>query len=782
MKKREALQILDFDKILNAISKFSNSEVSQARILSIIPLNKKEEIEKRFKIIQEIRRLSQEGISLKLSSFRDITKLIIKIRPEGTYLEPHELLYFLTILKIISSIISQLKERNDLPLLRDLTNHLTGFPEILKLIERTIDNEGNVLDNASSTLNELRIQIRNLEKKIKKRLEEIVRDKKMLLFLQDNFISQRSGRWVIPVRMDSKGRVPGVVHDISRSGETAFVEPLEIIGIANELENLVAEERAEVIRILKSISQRIRSISDGILSQFETIVHLDVLNSIAQFSDSMKMNVPDINNDSIIKLVKARHPLLIFFEKNDAFEKVVPLDLALGEKNKIMVITGPNAGGKTIAIKTVGLLLSMALSGIPVSCDSSSNFPIVNKILVDIGDEQSIENSLSTFSAHISNISSILEQADSKTVVLLDELGTGTDPVQGAAIACSILEKLWEKGSLVFSTTHIIDIAGFVHRKEGMINASMEFDNKTLSPLYRLKIGEPGQSYAFDIAKKYGMPEDIIISAKEKLGSMNVEFQSLVKEIRGKSTKYEEILFEVQKYKKELMEKERLLSEKLEETEKKKKEILKNTYEDALRIISDTKRRVNTLIEDAKRERKQVVKKVIIKEEEDIIKRLKQYSVEDEDIVLIKNIKERDIVFVKSIGYDAEVLKVDRKHNSLRVNVGKKEIEVPLSDVSYSKEKHLEKVEPCFTVNTEEVTFQLNIIGLKVDEALARVEPFLNHAFIQNISEVIIIHGVGTGKLLSAVRDYLKGHPLVKRFRKGELSEGGNGVTFVTMK
>jgi DNA mismatch repair protein MutS2 len=781
MKKREALQVLEFDKILNAISKFSHSEVSQDRIFSIVPLNNKEEIEKRFKLIQEIRRLSQEGISLRLSFFQDIKKLIIKIRPEGTFLEPHELLSFLTILKIISSIISQLKERKDLPFLKDLTSHLTGFPEVFQLIERTIDNEGNVIDNASSTLKELRIHIRNLEKKIKKRLEEIVRDKKMLLFLQDDFISQRSGRWVIPVRMDSKGKVPGVVHDISRSGETAFIEPLEIIGIANELENLVAEEKAEVIRILKFVSQKVRSVSNGILSQFETIVYLDVLNSIARFSDSFKMNIPDINNEFTIKLVKARHPLLMLFEKGNAFEKVVPLDLDLGGKNRVMVITGPNAGGKTIAIKTVGLLLSMALSGIPVSCDSSSTLPILNKILVDIGDEQSIENSLSTFSAHISNISDILEQADSKTVVLLDELGTATDPVQGAAIACAILEKLEGKGSLVFSTTHIIDIAGFVQRKEGMINASMEFDNKTLSPLYKLKVGEPGQSYALEIANRYGMPEDIIRLAKEKLGAMNIELQSLIKEVKEKSTKYEETLFEISKYKEELMKKERLLSEKLEETEKKKKEILKNTYEDAFRIISDVKRRVNTLIEEAKKGKKQEVKKMIIKEEENIRERLKQYSTDD--TLSIENIKERDIVFVKSIGYDAKVLAVDKKHNSLIVNIGNKEIEVSLSDISYSKDKYLENVEPSFKVNSDEdAPFQLNIIGLKVNEALARVEPFLNHAFIQNIPEVTIIHGVGTGKLLSAVRDYLKEHPLVKSFRKGELSEGGNGVTFVTMK
>ncbi|MGB9716408.1 MAG: endonuclease MutS2 [Thermodesulfovibrionales bacterium] len=782
MKKGDALQVLEFDKILDAISKFSNSDASKRHILSITPFNNKDDIEKRFRLIHEILRLSHDGMPLKLSFFQDISELIKKIKPEETFLEPNELLSILTVLKIISSIILQLKEKDGIPFLKELTIHLTGFPEILKLIEETIDNEGNIVDNASPTLNHLRHQIRFIEKNIKKRLEEIVREKRIVTFLQDNFISQRSGRWVIPVKIDSKGHVPGVVHDISRSGETAFIEPLEIIGIANELENLVAEEKAELIRILKSITQKIRAVSDAILSQYNTIVYLDVLNSIARFSDHMKMNIPEINNESFIRLIKARHPLLLLFEKDNAHEKVVPLDLELGGKNRVMVITGPNAGGKTIAIKTVGLLVCMALSGLPVSCDSSSTFPVLNKVLVDIGDEQSIENSLSTFSAHISNISNILELADSKTVVLLDELGTSTDPIQGAAIACAILEKLQVKGSLVFSTTHIIDIAGFVHRKEGMINASMEFDSNTLSPLYRLKVGEPGQSYALEISRRYGMPEDILVSAKEKLDSMKIEFHNLVKEMQEKNIKYENALIEIQKYQKELKEKEELLSEKIEEIEKKKKDILKDTYESALKIISDTKRQVNILIEKAKRGAKYDVKKALKKEEQVFVDKLKEYSLDE--AIPIENIKQGDIVFVKSVGYDAKVLIVDKKHNSLKVRLWNKEIEVPLSDIKYPKGIYPEdgivkdfKGEP-----VEDIPFQLNVVGLKVDEALSRLEPFLNHAFMENISEVTIIHGVGTGTLLRAVRDYLKGHPLVKGIRKGEASEGGNGVTFVIMK
>jgi DNA mismatch repair protein MutS2 len=782
MKKRKPLQILEFDKVLNVICRFCHSEPSKEYVLSIIPLDKKEDIENRFGQVQDIRKLSQEGAPLRFSHFQNILPLLESIRPEGTLLEPLELLSILTVLQIINAISSQVRERKDLPLLHELTVSLNGFPKILTAIEKTVDWEGKILDSASPALYDLRDGIRRLEVRIRKRLEEMVRDRRIVPFLQDNFIVQRSGRWVIPVRMDSKGRVQGVVHDVSRSGETAFIEPLEIIGISNELENLIAEEKAEVLRILRNICAEIRKVADEIKEQYETIVYIDVLNSIARFSDLLEMNVPEINDSSLIKIVRARHPLLLLLVKDKAIEEVVPLNLHLGSKSTVMVITGPNAGGKTIAIKTVGLLHGMALSGIPVPCDSSSSFPFVKEILVDIGDEQSIENSLSTFSAHIANVSSILKRADSGTIVLMDELGTGTDPAQGAALACAVLNNLKEKGALVFATTHLIDIIGFVHRTEGMVNASMEFDRETLSPLYRLKVGEPGQSYALEIAKRFGMPEDTITSAKEMLGSMKIEFHNLMEDMKEKRVQYEEALAEFRKQRKELELKGRFLEEKLTEAENQKQEILKNAYEEARNFISDAKRQINAILEETKREKKRDTQKKLAETERRVEDKLKEYV--KEPMFSIEEIKEGDVVFIKSIGYDAEVLAVDRRHNHVKVKMGSKEIEVPVSDISHGKGKSPEKAAKDYGYDRaeESVPVELNIIGFRVDEALSSLEPFLNHASIENLREVTIIHGIGTGALLRAVRSYLKGHPLVKDFRKGELSEGGNGVTIVTMR
>jgi DNA mismatch repair protein MutS2 len=782
MKRRGSLQILEFDKILDSMAGYSHSEASYEYILSLVPLRRKEDIEIRFGQVQEIRRLSQERAALRFSRFQNISPLLESIRPEGSLLEPLELLSLLTVLQIIAAVSSQVRERKDLPLLHVLTESLTGFPGILSAIEKTVDWEGRILDSASPELFDLRADIRRLEVRIRKRLEEMVRDRRMAPLLQDNFIVQRSGRWVIPVRMDSKGRVPGVVHDVSRSGETAFIEPLEIIGISNELENLIAEEKGEVLRILRAICGEIRKVVEEIRRQYETIVYVDVLNSIACFSDFLQMNVPEINDSSLITLSGARHPLLMLLERDNTVKEIVPLNLQLGGRNSVMIITGPNAGGKTIAIKTVGLLLSMALSGIPVPCDSSSTFPFVNEILVDMGDEQSIESSLSTFSAHIANITMILKKADSKSIVLIDELGTGTDPAQGAAIACAVMHDLKEKGALVFATTHLIDIVGFVHRTEGMLNASMEFDEETLSPLYRLKVGEPGQSYALEIAKRFGMPEETIISAKGMLGSMKVEFHNLITDMKEKRIQYEEELAKLEKQRREMELKEVILKESLTETENQRREILKNAYEEARNFISEAKREINAILEETKREKKRESQKKLAATEQKVEAALKGYV--QEPTLSIEEIKEGNVVFVKSIGYDAEVLGIDRKHDHLRVKMGSKEIEVPITDVSQGRGKYPERKEKDYSYDKAEETVpvELNIIGTRVDEALSRLEPFLNHASIENLREVTIIHGIGTGALLKAVRNYLKGHPLVKDFRKGELSEGGNGVTIVKMK
>ncbi len=786
MIKENSLNLLEFPKLLRLIAVFSHGSASARAVLGILPSGSVEEIEKRLVLIEEIRRISNEGSPLRLTHFEDISPLLEKIRPQGAVLESKELSYFIPLFTICSDISAQLSGRVDLPSLRELSAPLTGLPDILSLLLRSIDSEGNILDSASVALSELRAQVRRLEGRIAKKLEEMMRDERISSFLQDNFVTQRSGRWVIPVRMDSKGQVPGVVHDVSRSGETAFIEPLAIISLSNELENLIAEQKAEEIRILRDISSRIRVAADEVDVEFRIVVTLDVLNCISMFADQLDMASPRINDSGILSLVNARHPLLsLAFRKTAAEREVVPLDVAIGGENTVMVITGSNAGGKTIAIKTIGLLQLMALSGMPVPADSSSSFPFIHTVLIDIGDEQSIENSLSTFSAHISNISEILKEAHAKSLVLIDELGTGTDPSEGAALACAVLKEIKARGALLFATTHLTDIKGFVHRSEGMINASMEFDESTLTPLYRLRIGEPGRSHALEIARRYGLPEHVIESARTLLGEIRVEFDTLIADLNAKRAHYESAIEELMIRQREAEEKNRILEQQLNEAERRQKETLAKAYREASGIISATKREMHAFLEEIRRRDREksrdLMKQVEIKHEE-ILKKILELNPANLVVLPLETIKTGDTVFVRSLGYDAFVTEVDKRRGRLRVRSGGKEIEVPAADAGPQRGRIKEEKEGAVRIEgAEEVPLRLNLMGMRVDEALSSLEPFLNRASLAGLPEVAIIHGVGTGILAKAVREHLIDHPLVKHFRKGEQSEGGAGVTVVTL-
>lgn len=788
MIPENSLELLEFNKLLRLISDLANSDASKKSVLDIHPLNNKVDIERRLMQIYEIRKMSHEGSPLRLSFFSDISHLLLKVRPEGAILDSHELSEFMPVLSIASAISMQLRERNDIPFLKELTGYLTGFPDILSIFKKSIDSEGNILDSASFLLSDLRAKIRRLEGRIRKKLEEMVRDERVSIFLQDDFVTTRSGRWVIPVRMDSKGMIPGVVHDVSKSGETAFIEPLGIINLANELENLIAEQKAEEIRILRNICSQIRNVIDDIYAEYETIVYLDVMNCIARFADLLKMETPQINDSDIIYLSRARHPLLqLTLQKLNSTQQVVPLDVQLGDNNNtVMVITGPNAGGKTIAIKTIGLLILMALSGMPIPAESSSNLPLIQILLVDIGDEQSIENNLSTFSAHISNISEILKQAASKTLILIDELGTGTDPDEGAALACAILKEVRKSEALVFATTHLADIKGFVHRTDGMINASMEFDHRTLNPLYSLRAGEPGQSHALEIAKRYGLPDNIIESAKGMLGSIKVELDNMIADLNKKRSQYESALNELRRQQSEVEKKNKQLEQMLSETEDRKKEILVKAYKEASDIISDTKRQMYVLLDEIKKkdkaEKHMLIKQVKAKQEH-YTERLKEYDITDTGTPAIDEIKNGDIVFVRSLGYDVPVIEVNRKNNRLKVMARSMEIEVPLSDIGFKKGKSIPVRKNAVQADKTEETVlsRINLVGQRVDEAISRLEHFLNHASLAELHEVTIIHGIGKGLLMNAVHEHLTGHPLVKQFRSGTLEEGGNKVTVVTL-
>lgn len=788
MISESALNLLEFPKVLRIVASFTHSEPSEAAVLSIRPLSAREDIIRRLHEVAEVRRLAQDGDPLRLSGFPDIAPLLGRVRPEGAFLDAVELAQFMPFLSVASDLSAQISTRDDLTALRIAGGSLTGFPDILGALRRSLDSEGNILDTASFLLGELRTKVRRLQGRVRKRLEEIMRDERVALFLQDSFVTERSGRWVIPVRMDSKGMVPGVVHDVSRSGDTAFIEPMEIIGISNELENLVAEQKAEEIRILRELCSRIRAAAGEIGSEFRTVVHLDLLNAVARFADELSMESPQVTGEGRIALSRARHPLLaVALKMSGEGREVVPLDMSLGGDRTVMVITGSNAGGKTIAIKTIGLLIIMALAGMPVPADGSSVIPSVDRVLVDIGDEQSIEQNLSTFSAHVSNIAAILRQAGHRSLVLIDELGTGTDPAEGSAIACAVLQEVRKSGALLFATTHLTDIKGFVHRTEGMVNAAMEFDRESLSPLYRLRVGEPGQSHALDIARRYGLPDNVVESARRLLGGAQIELDRLIADLTEKRAAYEQALADIERERKTAEERNTALEERLREAEGKRIEALARAYEEAEGIIVAARRQMSLLLEEARQKDRSARRDALRKAEAarlELAEKRKAFLGLPEEALAEGEVRPGETVFVKSLGCEAEIIVPYEKQGRIRVRAGSIEVEVPLSDIRLRKGRAPAKKTPSKPtgIPDRQVEQRLNLVGLRVDEALSLLEPYLNQAALAGIPEVTIIHGFGTGALSRAVREHLKGHPLVKGFRSGEQQEGGGGVTVATLR
>lgn len=772
-----SLNLLEYPKILEEIAFYTKSPASRGLVFSMKPLYYKYEIEKRFLILRDISRLISDEGDLSLHEFGDLSSSFQKLRPEGSFLEPLELFQFVRVFENIEVLKTPVNQRKDLPHLRDLINQLDDFGSLLNILVSSIDNEGNILSSASPELREIRLKKKNIENRIRKRIEEIIRDREISHFLQDQYITIRSGRWVIPLKADFKGQLPGIIHDISRTGETIYIEPLEITGLANEHENIIAEEKTEEIKVLKRISSMLRLRLSEIIRSYELLVYVDLLRSIALFSLRFKLEIPELTESNVLRLVKARHPLLLFLKEKGLIQEVIPLDMEIGGSSRMMIITGPNAGGKTIALKTVGLLTVMALSGIPVPASPGTLIPVVKDILLDIGDEQSIEQNLSSFSGHVKRISEILKMAGPGTLVLLDELGRATDPDEGSALGISILEEFFKRGSIGIATTHLINIALYFAGKEGFVNASMDFDLVHLKPLYTLKIGEPGFSHGLNIAKRFGLPEHLIGSARSILSSEKIEFENLIMELRQKRDFYERELSKLMELKNSLIEKERFVQEEQMRIEQKRNEILKKSLDDAKALLNETKRFINQLLIEAKRSPKQALKDLRGRESE-IDTLLKSLIKEEESFEPVIG----SPVYVRSLGYDGIVMRIQKEDKRVRIRAGAFEIEVPFSDIGPPRGVSVQSQDKIEPLSEEPVSDSLNLVGLRVEEAISLLEPFLNHASLSSKSEIKIIHGIGTGRLMKAVREYLKDHPLVDSIRAGSPEEGGEGVTFVKIK
>lgn len=655
-----------------------------------------------------------------------------------------------------------------------------------------IVSEEEIADKASDTLFDIRKKIRSKENSIREKLDSLIHSSHYQQFLQEAIITQRNGRFVVPVKAECRGNVPGLVHDTSSTGATVFIEPASVVDANNDIKVLQGKERDEIMRILYELSAESGDFAESIKHSYESAIRLNLIFAKAHLAYKMKATKPILNNEGIICLKKARHPLI------DP-KKVVATDIALGDEYDTLVITGPNTGGKTVSLKTLGLLTLMTMCGLLIPVADRSRVSVFNNILVDIGDEQSIAQSLSTFSSHMVNIIDIMKKADDKSLILIDELGAGTDPVEGAALAVSIIEALREKGAIIAATTHYAELKAYALDTPGVTNGCCEFDIETLRPTYKLLIGVPGRSNAFAILKHLGMTQDVIDNAKAIVGSDNRDFETVLEKLEASRHALEE----ERKVAEEMTEKARKIEEKaqseMDKIETLKARELDKAKREAQKLIDAAERKSSQFLleldklkkeqtssnatEIARKTRRAV--KAQMGEMDDLVNPNEFADNWDYDYKLPRNPVPGDRIVIKGIG-EGEVLEF--KNNNVFVKSGLLKTRVKLSDIMIldkPKKKPVKTQHNVYRTSSRadaDVKTEIDMRGETVDEALSELGLFIDRCVLNNIEEIRIIHGKGTGALRSAVTDYLKTHPNVSEYRLGRYGEGENGVTIAKLK
>ncbi len=786
---------LELDKVLLRLSKHCCCADSRALALAVEPADNLRDVRALMRFTADANALTNRYSTPSIGSIENCSSAL-KRASIGAQLSPRELLDVARVLRAIETIERWGRQLEGEPTsLEVLLGSVVALPTLQRNISTTILSEDEIADNASPELSEIRRKIRQSGAKAREVLDRMVRSATYQKFLQENIITQRDGRFVVPVKIEYRNEIKGLVHDTSASGSTVFIEPMGVVEANNEIRLLQSREQAEIRRILQELSAQVGGCAESIKGSYEAIVELDLYFAKSKLADEMRATIPNLNENGVVLLKKARHPLI---EK----EKVVPIELRLGDGFDTLVVTGPNTGGKTVAIKTLGLLVLMAQCGLMLPVADGSSIPVFEKVLVDIGDEQSIEQSLSTFSAHMTNIIRILQEANEKSLVLLDELGAGTDPVEGAALAVAVIEQLRAQRSRVVATTHYAEIKMFALNTEGVENASCEFDVATLRPTYRLLTGVPGRSNAFAISERLGLPVGIIENAKAHISKENTQFEDVVSQLE--TTRQE-------------LERERELAQT------NRIEAQRTSQEaDALRRTMQAERERE--LERARQQARGIVEQVhaqaqAMLDELDELKKAKDAAAFEErlaqakvafradmrklqdlaDPVTRKNpenytpsrpLKRGDTVRLLSMNREGTLLSAPDGQGYVTVQAGILKTKVHQSEVRLVDAGKKRTTFNNVGISTRGVSSksvrsaktELDLRGMTADEALLELDRFIDSCVLSNVPSVTIIHGKGTGVLRAAVQQRLKSHRNVKTFRLGAYGEGESGVTVAELK
>ncbi len=777
--ENHSYKILEFDKIRNLIAENSVIDINKEFIENLSPMKEIGNINNELSITRDFIDMSLYDGGFETAGLKDICSLVDKIKLIGTYLDPDDLWDINFNLRVVRVFKNKIDELNKYKKLQDILKNLPNLKVIEDHINKILDNEKQIKDEASLDLRDIRLQKKALNNNIKRKFEELFENSSVANAFQEKIITTRDGRFVAPVKYDFKGLIKGIEHDKSTSGQTVFIEPLSIVSLNNKMRELDTKEKEEIRKILLRITEIIRNNSDDIKFVGEKILYLDFLNAKTIYSIDNKCNIPNINNKEFIFLENARHP---FIDKN----VVVPLTFGVGQNYNTLLISGPNTGGKTVALKTAGLLSLMALSGIPIPASENSSIGVFDYIFADIGDEQSIHQNLSSFSSHLKNLTEIFKCVTKNSLVLIDELGSGTDPVEGSAFAMSCIDFLNNKKVKSIITTHYSEVKVHGYNSEGVETASMEFNTETLSPTYKLLLGIPGESNALTIAKKLGFNDEVIEKAKSYISEDNKKIEKMIENIKNKSDELDLMKIQISNIKEEIEnEKEKLKNEKLN-LEREKNEILRKSYEDAERMINEMRSKASALVEKIQKEenKKEELKNlqknlnmisVSIREE-------KNKNIQENKKIKIKvDFKEGDRIFIKSLNQYAHILKINHSKESVTAQAGILKLEVPFKDVKVELETPKKTYNTISSHKKINVRSEIDLRGKMVDEAIHELETYLDRAVLNSYSEVYIIHGKGTGALRDGILKYLKNSKYVKNYRIGGHGEGGLGCTVVTL-
>ncbi len=781
------LEKLEYNKILEKLSNYAITYLGKDKCQTLLPLNNKDDVKNMLKETEEAVNLLYRCNTPPISEIANNTINIKTIESYGT-LSIKSILELSNILKISEDLkkyfFVDFIDANDFSCLKEIFSLLYSNTSITEKVSYCIIDENNIDDRASKELANIRKKQRNIEQDIKSKLNTFLHSSTYSKYIQENVVTIRNDRYVIPVKEEYRSQIKGFVHDISSSGSTVFIEPISVFELNNEIANLKIEENLEIEKILQNLSKLFYPYVEEIKKDINYISELDFIFAKAKYSRNINGITPLINDNKEIKLINAKHPLL---DQHTA----VPISLELGTDFNTLVITGPNTGGKTVTLKTIGLLTAMACSGLNIPAQDKTSLYVFDKIFADIGDDQSISYSLSTFSSHMKNIVDIVNNSTSESLILVDELGSGTDPIEGASLAISILDYFKNNNSLTVATTHYQELKKYALTTDKFENASVEFDIETLSPTYHLLIGVPGKSNAFEISKKLGLSENIITKAKSNLNKNDVDFEELLKNIYDNKSAIENEKIEI--------------SKKLDDVSKLKKSLERDNsklLEQEQEIINNAKIKARDILLDAKEEASSIISKMNNlsnsnsqlnnlrnKLNTDIknisITSTTENNISSKNLIDTKDIKPNTEVFVSSLGQNGIIVSNISKSNEVQVQIGSMKMNINI--------KYLEKPKNTNKKNVSTVSYnsvkksqtakpEINVIGLNVDEAIFVIDKFLDDSYLSKLQTVRIVHGKGTGKLREGIHKFLKTNSHVKSFRIGTFGEGEMGVTIVTLK